>query len=93
MNFTRASDFYFTMYSYLCFVLSSTKSSIYPSLLIAVSSRLHMSECTSCRGSVAWEVVFRVKDFLVDWHLIQHLQLHLPVILGASVIVSRISKP
>jgi hypothetical protein len=50
-----------------------------------------MSEGTSCSGSVAREVV-GVKGFLVNLHLMQLLQSHLPVILGASVIVGKISK-
>jgi len=51
-----------------------------------------MSECTSCSGWVAWEVVFGVKGFLVDLHFMQLTQSHFPVILGASVIVGMSSK-
>jgi len=82
MTFSRASDSYFNMYSSLCLVPSSMKSSIYQPPPMAVPSGLHMSECTSCSGSVAWEVVFRVKGFRPNLHLLQYSQLHLLGISG-----------
>jgi hypothetical protein len=51
-----------------------------------------MSEFTSCSGLVGQEVVFGVMGLRADLHLMQHSQVHFPVILGASVIVSKISK-
>jgi len=50
---------------------------------MAVSRGPHMSECTSCRGSVAWEVV-GVKGFQPNLQLMQLSQSHFPVIVGAS---------
>jgi hypothetical protein len=67
------------------------KSSIYRPPPMAVSRRPHMSECSSCRGSVALEVV-GVKGFRANLHLMQLWQSHFPVILKASVIVGKISK-
>jgi len=91
-NFTRAFDLYSSMYSSVCLVASSMKSSIFQPPPMAVSSVPHMSECMRYRGLVGQEVVFGVKGFLLNLHLIQLLQSHLPVILGASVIEGKISK-
>jgi len=91
-NFSGASDLYFSMYSSICLVASSMKSSIYRPHPMAVSRGPHLSECTSCSGSVAREVVFGVKGFRANLHLMLLSQSHFPVIFGASVIVGKISK-
>ena len=91
LNFSKASDLYFNMYSSICLVVSSMKGSIYRTPAMAVSRGPHKSKCTSCRGSVAQDVVFGVKGFLLNLHLMQHSQSHLPVILAAWVIVAKIS--
>jgi len=83
LNFSRASNLYFNMYWSICLMASSMKSSIYRSPPMAVSSRPHMSKCTSCSGSVAREVV-GVKGYQANLHLMQLSQSHLPVIFGAS---------
>jgi len=92
LNFSGASNLYFNMYSSVCLVASSMKSSIYRPPPMAVSSGPHMSEVTCCRGSVAPEVVFGVKGFQSNLHLMQLSQYHFPVIFGESVIVGKISK-
>ena len=68
------------------------KSSVYQPPFMAVSSAAHMCECTSCRGSVAWEVVFGVNGICANLHLMQLSQSDFPVDLGASVIVCIIWK-
>jgi len=93
LNLSRASDWNFNMYSSVCLVASSMKSSMDQPPLIAVSRGLHMFECTRCRSSVAWEDVFGVMGFRANLYLIQHLHLHIPVIFGVSVTTfSKISK-
>jgi hypothetical protein len=92
LNSSQASSLYFNMYSSVCLVASLMKSSIFQPPPMAVSSGPHRSEGCSCSGSVAREFVFGVKGFLVNLHLMQLSQSHLPVILGASVIISKVSK-
>jgi len=89
-NCSMASNMYLTIDSTTWLRVSSMKSSIYGQHPIAVSRGPHMSECTSYRGSVSWEVV-GVKWFLVMFYLMQPKQWHMQVILGPSVIVCKIS--
>ena len=91
LNFTRASDLYFNMYSSVCLEESLMKSTIYRPPPMGFSMGPHMSECTSYSGSVAREVLFGVKCFRAHLHLMRLSQLHFPVIFGASVIVGKIS--
>jgi hypothetical protein len=72
-------------------VVSLMNSSKYRPPSMAVSSGPHMSQCTSCSGSVAREVV-GVKGFRANLHLMQLSQSHLPVIFGALVIIGKIFK-
>jgi hypothetical protein len=71
-------------------VASLMKSSIYRPPPMAVSRGLYMSECTSCIGSVAREVV-EVMGFRVNLHLMQLSQSHFPVIFRALGIVGKVS--
>jgi len=81
------------MYSSVCFAASSLKSSKYGPPPMAVSRGPLMSECRSCRGSVAREVVFGVKGFHVNLDLMQLSQSQLPVIFGAlATTFGKISK-
>jgi len=90
LYFSRGSNLYYNIHSSICLLASSMQSSICRPPLMAVSRGPHMSQCTSCRGSVAQEVM-GVKGFRTNLHLRQLLQLHLPVILRASVIGGKIS--
>jgi len=49
-----------------------------------------MSECIISTGTVAWEVVGSM-GFKANFHLMQLLKSYFGVILGASVIVGKIS--
>jgi len=92
LNFSRASDWYFNMYSSLCPVVRLVKSSIYPPPLMAVSSGPHLCKWTSSSRSVVHEVL-GVMAFLAYMHLMQLSQLHFPVTFGAlAVTFSMISK-
>jgi len=91
LNFSRASNLYFSMYSSVCLVASSMENSIHRPTPMAVSRGPHRFECTSCRRSVARDVV-GVKGFWANLHLMQLSQWHFPNILGASVVVGKISK-
>jgi hypothetical protein len=91
LNFSRASHLYSNIYSSVCLVASSMNSSLYQPPPMAVSRGPHMSECISCRCSVAREVV-GVNGFPANLHLMKLSQSHFPVIFGASVIVGKISK-
>jgi len=81
LDFSMASNLYFNMYSSICCVASLMKSSIYPLPPMAGSSGPYLSECSSCKGSVAWEVV-GVKSFRPNLHFMQLSQSHFPVIFG-----------
>jgi len=93
LNVSRASDLYFNMFSTRYLGMSSMRSSIYRPPAMAVWNGLHISECTSGSGSVAWEVVFGVKGFRATFHRMQLSQTHFPIILGAeSMTFGKISK-
>jgi len=91
LNFSRASNFNHNMYSSICLVASLMASSMYrpPPMVIAYGP--HMSECTSCSGSVAREVM-GVKCIRAHFHFIQLSQSHCPVISGTLLIISKVAK-
>jgi hypothetical protein len=91
LNFSRASDLYFNVYSFICLVVWLMKSSIYRPPPMAVSRGLYMSKCTTCIGSVAREVV-EVMGFRATSHMMQLSQSHFPVISRALGIVGKVSR-
>jgi len=89
---SRACDLNMNVYSSGRLMALWMKRNMYEAPPMAASSGPHRSECTSCSGSLAWKVVFRVKVFRANLHLMQQVQSHFQVILGASVIVRNVPK-
>jgi hypothetical protein len=68
VGFSMASNWHLIIYSSACLVILLRIRTVCHSSPMAVSSGPYLSGCTCCTGSVALDVVCRVKGSLVNFH-------------------------